>query len=360
MSPRGTPYVCIDLAKIARNARTMVALCAEHGITVAGVTKGVCGHPAIARAMLEGGVACIADSRLDNLRRLSAAGIERCMLLRMPALSAVDDVVALSGMSLNSEQAVLAALSRAARRSGAVHDVMLMVDLGDLREGIWPDDLDTFVRAVLPLPGIRIRGLGTNLSCFGGLVPDADQMRRLVALAEQVEAITGRPLEWISGANSSALALIAAGHMPGRVNHARMGEAILLGRETVHRRPWPGTHQDAFVLHAEVVEMKRKPSAPVGERGEDAFGEMPAFEDRGIRLRALLNVGREDVMVEGLTPLDPGVDIVGATSGYLVLDVTEATQPVEVGGTLAFDLTYGAMLATMTSGYVRKAIHSGP
>ena len=91
---------------------------------------------------------------------------------------------------------------------------------------------------MLPLPGIRIRGLGTNLSCFAGVVPSEAHMRRLVALAEQVESVAGRPLEWISGANSSALALIAAGHMPKRVNHARMGEAILLGRETVHRRPW--------------------------------------------------------------------------------------------------------------------------
>ena len=355
MSSRKTPYVRIDLQKIERNARAVVTLCADHGITVAGVTKGVCGHPAIAHAMLQGGVACIADSRLDNLRRLQTAGIGQCMLLRMPALSAVKDVVALAGISLNSEQVVLAALSEVARGNDRVHDVMLMVDLGDLREGIWPDHLDAFVREVRPLPGIRIRGLGTNLSCFGGVAPSEENMQRLVALAELVELALGDALDWISGANSSALSLIAAGRMPQRINHARIGEAILLGRETIHRRPWPGTCQDAFVLHAEVVEKKRKPSVPIGQRGEDAFGEMPVFEDRGVRERALLNVGREDVMVEGLTPLDAGVRIVGATSGYLVVDVTDATQPTTLGSELTFGLNYGALLAAMTSGYVGKA-----
>ena len=356
MTATGTPYIHIDLAKIERNARAVVTLCAEHGITVAGVTKGVCGHPGIAHAMLKGGVACIADSRLDNLRRLRHAGIEQCMLLRMPALSVVDDVVALAGISLNSEVVVLGALSEAARSIGKIHDVMLMVDLGDLREGIWPADLDTFHREVVTLPGIRIRGLGTNLSCFGGIVPSEANMRRLVELAEQVESTLGARLDWISGANSSALALIAAGRMPKRVNHARMGEAILLGRETIHRQPWPGTVQDAFVLYTEVVEKKRKPSVPIGERGEDAFGAMPEFEDRGERVRALLNVGREDVMVEGLTPLTAGVRIVGATSGYLIVDVTDAAQSIEVGSELAFGLSYGALLAAMTSGYVRKTI----
>jgi predicted amino acid racemase len=147
--------------------------------------------------------------------------------------------------------------------------------------------------------------------------------------------------------------------MPRRVNHARIGEAILLGRETTHRRPWPGTFQDAFIVRAEVLEQKAKPSVPVGELAEDAFGELPTFEDRGVRLRALLNLGREDVAVDGLTPLDPGVTIIGASSGYLVVDVTDASDRTEVGSELAFSLNYGALLRVMTSVYVEKQAVSG-
>jgi predicted amino acid racemase len=354
------PYLTIDLDAIEHNARTIVSLCAEHGIAVAGVTKGVCGNPEIAKAMLRGGVETLADSRLENIARLRAGGIDvPITMLRLPPLSGVDEVVAAARASLNSELEVVAGLSEAAQHQGAVHDIVVMVELGDLREGVSCDDVMPFVRRALELPGIRIAGLGANLSCFGGVVPSTDNMTRLVALAEDVERTFGFELELISGINSSGLELIAAGGMPARVNHARIGEATLLGRETVRRRPWPGTRQDAFVLRAEVLECKRKPSVPVGEVTEDAFGRRPSFTDQGERLRALLNIGREDIDVDSLTPLQPGVTILGASSGYLVVDVTEAGTATKVGDELAFQPGYGALLAAMTSEYVKKRLTKG-
>jgi predicted amino acid racemase len=350
-----TPCLTVDLDKIEHNARTIVDLCKVHGIEVTGVTKCVCGQPEVAKAMLRGGVTSIADSRIENIHRLRAAGIHtRYMLLRIPALSRVGEVVEAVDVSLNSELPVLEGLSQAARSRDKVHEVVLMADLGDLREGIWPDDLVPFTREALGLPGIRIKGLGTNLACFGGVVPSADNMERLIGLADEIEQTFDLTFEWISGVNSSGLELIDAGCMPGRVNHARVGEAILLGRETVHRRPWPGTHQDAFVLHAEVLELKKKPSVPLGERSEDAFGRLPVFEDRGEVQRALLNVGREDVDTEGIAPQDSRLTVLGATSGYLVVDVTRAAGSLRVGDELAFSLNYSALLRAMTSGYVKK------
>lgn len=349
------PYLTIDLDKIEHNTRTLVDLCKAHGIEMTGVTKATCGHPAIARAMLRGGVISIADSRLENIHRLQAAGIETAfMLLRIPALSGVEEVVDTVELSLNSELSVLAALSESARRRNRVHDVIIMVDIGDLREGIWPDELIPMVREVLKLSGIHLVGLGTNLACFAGVVPSEENMKWLVELTSEVEQTFGITLKWISGINSSGLELIASGRMPKRINHARIGEAILLGCETTHRRPWLGTFQDAFVLYAEVLELKEKPSVPIGGRGEDAFGEQPAFEERGKMIRALLNVGREDVDVAGITPTDPRVKILGASSGYLVVDVTEATGSIRVGDELSFSPNYSALLALMTSEYVEK------
>jgi predicted amino acid racemase len=249
---------------------------------------------------------------------------------------------------------VLEGLSAAAIRAGKIHDVILMIDLGDLREGIWPVDLVPFVSEALKLPGIHIRGLGTNLACFGGVVPSTDNMNQLVTLAADIEATLDHTFSTISGFNSSGLELIATGKMPKRINHARIGEAILLGRETVHRKPWPGTYQDAFVLHAEILELKKKPSTPVGERSEDAFGRLPDFEERGDILRALLNIGREDVNVDGITPLDARLTILGASSGYLVVDVTPAANDLQVGDELGFSVNYSALLAAMTSAYVEK------
>jgi predicted amino acid racemase len=356
----GRPWLGVDLDKIAHNAREIAALCRAHEIAITGVTKGTCGSPEVARAMLRGGVTSIGDSRTENLARLREAGVGApLMLLRVPTLSRVEEVVALSDLSLDSELPVLAALSQAAVGRGRVHPVIVMVDLGDLREGVWPDELLPFVRETLALPGVRLVGLGANLTCYGGVIPTAENMGRLVALAEAVEAAFGLRLAWLSGGNSSALPLIAAGGMPARVNHVRIGEAIQLGRETVHRTPWPGTFQDAFRLHAEVIERKEKPSVPIGERGEDAFGEAPEFPERGELRRALLNVGREDVDADGLTPCDPRLSVLGATSDYLIVDVTDAPE-VGVGDELAFAPAYGALLAAMDSVYVEKRFRGGP
>jgi predicted amino acid racemase len=349
------PYLSIDLDKIEHNARVVVGLCKHNGIEVTGVTKVTCGNRDVADAMLRGGVSSIGESHLESVHRLKVAGVRTSyMLLRIPPLSGVDEVVETVDVSLNSELSVLEGLSAAACRRGKIHEVILMVDLGDLREGIWPADLVSFAREALRLPGIRIKGIGTNLACFGAVAPTEDNMTQLVELAGQIEQTCGVALEWISGANSSALELIASGRMPRRVNHARIGEAILLGRETIRRKPWPGTFQDAFILHAEVLELRRKPSVPVGERCEDAFGKHPVTEDRGERMRALLNVGREDVDLDGIAPLDRRITVLGGSSDYLVADVTGALDRVRVGAELTFSLNYGALLAAMTSEYVGK------
>jgi predicted amino acid racemase len=350
-----SPYLTIDLNKIEHNTRTIATLCKDHGIAVSGVTKVVCGNPEVARAMLRGGVESIADSRLENIERMQQAGIDAdYILLRLPPLSAVEEVVQHTTCSLNSELAVIQALSAAASKQQKIHEVILMVELGDLREGVMPERLSAIVVKVIKLPAIRLVGLGANLACFAGVVPSRENMNQLVALADQLQRQFGLKLPTLSAINSSGLELIASGRMPRHINHARIGEAILLGRETTHRRPWPDTYQDAFQLHAEILELKRKPSTPHGELAEDAFGHRPTFADNGEGLRALLNVGREDVDIEGLSPLDKRLKVLGGSSGYLVLDVTAVEGELKVGDEMVFDLNYSALLAAMTSEYVRK------
>lgn len=353
--PPMSPTLLIDLDRIEHNARTVSALCRRHGIAVTGVTKGVCGHPDVAQAMMRGGVGEIGDSRFRNIARLRRAGIAApVMQLRLPPLSGADRVVAQADVSLNSEPAVLVALSDHALRLARVHDVILMVDLGDRREGVMPGELTDLVTAARGLRGLRIAGVGTNFACLYGAMPTRDSLERLVDLAARTERRLGRPLRWVSGLNSSGLDLLASGAVPGGINHARIGEAILLGREALHRNAWPGTFQDAFTLEAEILEIKAKPTAPTGLRGPDAFGGHPAIVDRGRRLRALLNIGREDTSVGTLTPTEPGVSVLGTSSGYLVADVGDAGRRLQVGDALRFWPDYGALLAAMTSEYVAK------
>ena len=371
------PAVTIDLVKVEENSRVITGLCRGFGISITGVTKVTCGMPQVARAMLRGGVAGIGESRMENIRRLNVSGVNTpMMLLRIPPLSEVDEIVTSVDVSLNSELSVVEGLSDAALRRGLVHDIMLMVDLGDLREGIWPDDLADAAREIKKMRGVRVIGIGTNLSCYGGVIPTRRNMKELIARADQVEEILGYRLALVSGGNTSSLPLIAEGKMPSRINHLRVGEGILLGRETIHRTPLPGTSQDAFTLDAEVIELKEKPSIPIGERGEDAFGHVPLFpgEKRGVMrfvrrlfprttgspsgdeqmVRAILNVGREDVDIEGMTPADPRQVIIGASSDHLIVDVTRSKDDVRLGRRLSFHMNYAALLAAMTSSFVEK------
>lgn len=350
------PQVTIDLERIERNARTVVSWCGKAGISTFGVTKGACGMPQVARAMLRGGVSGLAESRFENIKRLREAGIDApIMLLRSPPLSLIDEVIRSVDISLNSELAVIRELSRVAERMGRVHDIILMIDLGDLREGIWPDDLIPTVEEILHLPGIRIAGLGTNLTCFGAIIPTEVNLGQLADLADTVRKTFGLDLTYVSGGNSSSLPLLLAGGMPKGINNLRIGEAILQGgRDTFLDAPHPELDRDVFLLSGELLEVKMKPSMPIGISGVDAFGGRPVFQDIGERLRGIVNIGREDVHSEGLLPVAPGITVLGASSDHLILDVTDATPPPRIGDRVNFRMSYGALLAAMTSEYVEK------
>jgi predicted amino acid racemase/arginase family enzyme len=350
------PQVTIDLARIEHNASAVVTACRSSGIEVFGVTKGACGMPQVARAMLRGGVVGIAESRFENIRRLRESGIDcPIMLLRSPPFSRAEDVVRSVDVSLNSELAIIAELSRVAERMGRVHDIILMVDLGDLREGIWPSDLDATVERVLEMPGVRIAGLGTNLTCFGAIVPTEENLGQLADHASAISHRFGLELNYVSGGNSSSLPLLLAGRMPKDINNLRIGEAILQGgRDTFLEEPWAALKRDAFLLTGELLEVKQKPSLPIGRTGVDAFGNRPIFADKGERLRGIVNIGREDVVVEGLEPVKPGITVEGASSDHLIIDVTDDRSPPRVGDAVSFRMNYGALLAAMTSEYVEK------
>jgi predicted amino acid racemase len=355
-----TPRLEIYTDRIETNARTVIALCREHGAQVACVTKVMSAHPAILHALEAAGADMIADSRLTNLQSIANTGLTLpALLLRSPTPSRAVDVVRCAEYSLNSSGETVELLSRAAGLLKRMHKVIVMVDLGELREGVWPDRVVSVVREAARWANLEIVGLGTNLACFAGVVPTTENMQALVELRDACREVTDLPLDLISGGNSAALPLLASGGMPKEINHFRIGEAITLGRNVLDRSPWPGTRQDTIRIVAEVVEVERKPSIPLGQRGQDAFGTQIEFIDRGIRKRAICNVGRQDVVVDGLTPEDSGVIVLGGSSDHLVLDVEEAENNVKVGDELGFFPSYGSLLAATTSPYVQKAVIRG-
>ncbi len=351
-----TPKITIDLSKIEHNTRIICQMCSKHNIALAGVTKGTLGMPEVAQAMIRGGATYLAESRLANIERLKQNGIEvPIILIRSPHLSDIERVIKLADISLNTEFEVIKALSEVSIQNNTVHKIVIMVDLGDLREGVWPEDLHGLLEKTLSLNGVKVIGLGTNLTDLNGVIPTTENNQKLVDLANEMEKAFGIEFELLTAANSSSIKLLEDGGIPPGINHFRIGEAILLGCETIAREKITDAYQDAFVLTGEIIERKLKPSTPIGEIGQDAFGNTPVIEDKGMMLRGILNIGRQDANISGLKPQDKNISIIGACSDHLILDLTKADY-LKVGDMVSFELEYSALLAAMTSPYVAKEL----
>ena len=348
---RQYPQLEFDLALLRSNADAVISRCRGVGIRVCGVVKGVDGLPEAARVLRAAGAAELGTSRLEQVAKCRAAGVPGpWLLIRIPGLTELPDVVALCETSLQSEWPTLLALEEECLRQDKTHRVIVMTDLGDLREGFWDKDelVDVCERVERDLPHVQLAGIGVNLTCYGSTKPTPEKMNELVGLARQVEQRIGRKLEIVSGGATSSFTLVHWGTMPAGVNHLRIGEAILLGKDLQVDwgiRDMDYLRMDALTLRAEVVEVKDKPTYPIGEFAIDAFGRKPVYEDRGIRRRAILALGRADVgELESLIPREPGLTVIGGSSDHCIVDVEDCPRRLQVGDIVEFSLCYSHML----------------
>ncbi|MDH3982278.1 MAG: alanine/ornithine racemase family PLP-dependent enzyme, partial [Kiritimatiellaceae bacterium] len=298
------------------------------------------------------GVKTLGDARIENITKMRQGGIIAPMaLIRSPMCSQVARVVKYAELSFNTELDVIRMLSTAAQKAKRTHEIVLMVELGDLREGILPKDLNHTVREILRLPNIEIKGIGTNLACRSGVVPDVVNMGELSALANSIESTFRFPLEIVSGGNSANLDWALSGADTGRVNNLRLGESILLGCDPLHRQPINGLHTDAITLVAEVIESKVKPSQPRGTLAQNAFGIPATPKTTGPIQQSILAIGRQDIDPSGLEP-PRDIEILEASSDHLVVKSGRISHPV--GTEIPFQLNYSALLRAMTSPFVSK------
>jgi predicted amino acid racemase len=324
------------------------------GISVTAVTKATLGSPEIANALLQAGVKSLGDARIENIIKMRHGGVSAPMaLIRSPMLSQVARVVKYAELSFNTELDVISSLSAAAQKAKRIHSIVLMIELGDLREGILPNALNHTVREILRLPNIALKGIGTNLACRSGVAPDAGNMAALSALANSIESTFGLSLEIVSGGNSANLDWALSGTDTGRVNNLRLGESILLGCDPLQRQPINGLHTDAIALVAEVIESKVKPSQPWGTLAQSAFGAPAIPKTVGHIQQAILAIGRQDIDPLGLEP-PQGIEILEASSDHLMVKSSRFSHPV--GTEITFQLNYSALLRAMTSPYVSKIL----
>jgi predicted amino acid racemase len=341
------PRIEVDLGKIRGNTQTIAGRLGLRGIGVTGVTKAVCGHPAIAQAMLDGGASGLADARISNVQRLRSAGMTGPItLIRTPMISQADEVVQSCEASYNTEMLVIAALAATAIRKGAVHGIVLMVEMGDQRDGILPENLADIAQQVMQMSGVALKGIGANFACLSGLAPTTLQMAAFCDLANEVEGVCGPFLKIVSGGNSANLPWALGEHATGRVNDLRLGEAILLGVEPVSGDQISGMHTDAFTLVAEVIETNAKPPPSPIALIDPTTGRLRFETTSAASARMILAMGHQDTDILGLS-MPVGSTLIGATSDHLVIG-TPRSLPT-VGSEVRFQMNYNALMHAMAA-----------
>ncbi len=350
----------INLDALRHNLEIVGGWMSGFGASWTLVTKMLCGHEETLRALHGIGIHAVADSRVENLAVVRAALPEaETWYLRPAHLSQAQTIVSLADTSLASEIASIEALDRAAQAAGLTHDVIIMIELGDLREGILPGTLLQFYRHVFRLPNIQVAGIGANLGCLAGAVPSVEQFMQLAMYRELLELKFKVKIPLISAGSSAVLPLVLDGTLPRAINHFRIGEAVFLGTDLIHGDTLDGLRDDVFTLHAEVTELKEKSLVPLVETGdatpfEETEEETHEPGQRGYR--ALVNLGHLDTDVGGLRPLDPKHHIAGASSDIMVVNIGGDPRGLRVGGNIAFRPSYGALARLMLSPYVTKAV----
>ena len=336
--------------------QTLVNAAHKQGVQIALVSKVVCAHRAAIDCINQSGCDMLADSRTENL--LNAESALPKLMLRIGMPEDAENIIRASDISLESEIDTILALENAAAKLERKHRVIMMIDLGDLREGVFFQDWDRILETAETVKAclhLELYGIGTNLTCYGSVLPDRQNLGTLISITERLRKELSLPIPIISGGNSTSLQLLLDGTLPKGINHLRLGESVMCGMIPGTYTPIDGCYQDVFRLEAVIVECKMKPSYPIGTLSRNAFGETVEYVDKGMMLRGIAAIGRQDVRVDGLTPLDPRIEILGASSDHLILDLTKAPE-YRVGKTVSFGLDYGALLSASTSAYVNKEV----
>ena len=349
-------YPCVECnkEKLLENIATVARMLHRDHKSMCAVVKGFSADDAVMRILEESECDWLASSRIEDLAKLQTKKTR--LLIRLSQPCEVKEVVASAEVSFESECKTILFLQKEAKKQNKTHGILLAIDMGDLREGIFYknlNEIDEAAALILQSPNLKLLGVGTNLGCFGGVITDLENMQGLIDVASHIEEKFSVKLPYISGMSTAAMEMIENKTMPLQVNHGRFGEAWLLGFDSVDNRRLHYLHDDAFLFKAQIIEIKDKPSQPVGTIGGNAYGQHVEYKNEGNMKRALLAFGTQDVEYEYLVPLDENIEFIGASSDHTIVNL-HGSDNYEVGNVLTFKLKYHGLLHAYTSKYVKK------
>lgn len=355
-------YIVLNKSKLKSNFEFLNKLFKEKNIKWAVVSKILCGNKEYLEELLSYNIIQICDSRIVNLKMVKQINPNvETIFIRPPAKRAVKKIVQFADISMNTEIETIKLLSEEAQIQNKIHKIIIMIELGELREGIMREGLIDFYSKVFNLKNIEVVGIGTNLSCLYGVLPNHDKLIQLSLYKQLIELKFNRKITYVSGGSSVTIPLIFQNLLPKGINHFRVGETLFLGTDVYNNTVLKKFKTDIFTLFSEIIELIEKPTIPMGEMGTNAEGHSVTFDEKRIgetSYRAIIDLGLLDVDVSHIMPKDENISIVGSSSDMIVIDLSQNTKKYKVGDLLEFKLDYVGILRVLNSKYIEKRIKS--
>ncbi|WP_420578464.1 alanine racemase [Ekhidna sp.] len=346
--------------KLKKNYQFLDKLFKENEIEWAVVSKLLCGNEKYLKEVIDLGTKEICDSRISNLEVIKKLDPSvQTVYIKPPAKRSIPRLVKYADASFNTEYKTIKWISDEAVKQNKKHKVIIMIELGDLREGVMGDHLMDFYESVFNLPNIEVTGIGSNLNCLYGVMPSEDKLVQLSLYEQLIEAKFNRKIPWVTGGTSVVIPLLFRKQVPDGINHFRIGETLFFGLDLFTQEVVPGMEGDVFKLHSEIIEITEKPKIPSGYMEANPSGETFEIneEDYGkTSYRAILDIGLLDVSEDFLIPDDDSIEITGASSDMLIVDLGESSSHYKVGDLVSFKLKYMGALGIFNSDYIEKRV----
>ncbi|HOI31468.1 MAG: alanine/ornithine racemase family PLP-dependent enzyme [Bacteroidales bacterium] len=357
-------FIELDHQKLHHNFKYLDEFFSKRNIHWGAVSKLLCGNETYIRELIEMGIREVHDSRISNLKVIKKINPEvQTVYIKPPARRVVKSLVRYADVSFNTEYETIRLISEEAVKQNKKHKIIIMIEMGDLREGVLGDNLIDFYSSIFKLPNIEIVGIGTNLNCLNGVMPSHDKLIQLSLYKQLIDATFKVKIPWVSGGSSVTIPLLLKKMLPKGINHFRVGETLYFGNNLVTNKTIKGMKSNAFTLYAEIVELMEKPIVPIGELGTNVAGEKFEVNEADYgksSYRALLDIGLLDVDPHHLKPIKNGIEIIGASSDMLAVDLGKNRSGYQVGDLLAFNLDYMGALKVLNSNYIDKRITNKP
>lgn len=353
-------FIELHKEKLKHNYQFLDKLFKQRKIEWGVVTKLLCGNKSYIEEVLKLGVKEVLDSRISNLKVIKSMQPDvQTVYIKPPAKRAIPNVIRYADASFNTEFATIKLLSEEAGKQKKKHKIIIMIEMGDLREGVMGEDLIDFYAKVFQLPNIEVVGIGTNLNCLYGVLPSQDKLIQLSLYKQLIDTRFDKKIQWVSGGTSVAIPLMLRNMRPMAVNHFRVGETLFFGNNLFDNKPIKGMKQDVLKLYAEIIELAEKPNVPVGYLGENMAGKSFEFSEKDFgasSYRAILDLGLLDISPAYLIPEDENVSITEASSDMLIVDLGKKTSDYKVGDLVSFKLKYMGALTLLSSSYIDKKV----